>query len=215
MKFRNLMLALTLTVSIIFVTVIGATYAYYNISSGSVNITTGDFNGAFGIVFNNSDYIDLNTGIPISSSEVETKASKVTFTLVPDVQLAEDYDLSVKIGLSNIDIDDDLKVSDLKYRLNCNSKVNYNDSTPASTGTAQIFNGTAASFNGSSYTIATLSTDGIGNNAFSIDDASNVASQMYECTLYMWLEDSGTSQNALMGKHFGANVEVTSTMKKR
>lgn len=204
MKFRKLMLVLTFTVSIIFVTVIGATYAYYNTSGGSVGGTTGTAGNAVNVVFNNSDYVDFNTGVPISSSDVTTKASKSTFTLTPNNAIINDYDISVDVILSNIDIDNALKVSDFKYRLDCVHSV---------TGNSQTFSGTASSFTGNSYTIASLSTTNTGNNIFYID--TNANSQSYSCTLYLWLEESGVSQNTLMGKHFGANIEVNSMMKKR
>lgn len=204
MKFKKLMLVLTFTISIIFVTVIGATYAYYSTSGGSIGGTTGNVGTAINVVFNNSDYVDFNTGVPISSSDVENLASKTTFTLTPNNAIINDYDISADIILSNIDIDNDLKVSDFKYRLECIHSV---------TGNSQIFNGTASSFTGNSYTIASLSTTSSGNNIFYIDNNAN--SQNYNCTLYLWLEDSGVSQNSLMGKHFGANIEVSSMMKKR
>ncbi len=204
MKFKKLLLVLTFTISIIFVTVIGATYAYYSTSGGSIGGTTSNIGNAINVVFNNSDYVDFNTGVPISSSDVETMASKTTFTLTPNNAIINDYDISADIILSNIDIDNDLKVSDFKYRLECIHSV---------TGNSQIFNGTASSFTGNSYTIASLSTTGSGNNIFYIDNNAN--SQNYNCTLYLWLEDSGVSQNSLMGKHFGANIEVSSMMKKR
>ncbi len=204
MKFRKLMLVLTFTVSIIFVTVIGATYAYYSTSGGSIGGTTGNVGNPINVVFNNSDYVDFNTGIPISSSDVETKASKTTFTLTPNNAVINDYDISVDIILSNIDIDNALKASDFKYRLKCTHSV---------TGNSQIFNGNGSSLTSNSYTIASLSTTNSGNNIFYID--TNANSQSYSCTLYLWLEESGVSQNTLMGKHFGANIEVSSMMKKR
>lgn len=204
MKFRKLMLVLTFTVSIIFVTVIGATYAYYNTSSGSIGGTTGNVGNPINVVFNNSDYVDFNVGVPISSSDVETKASKTTFTLTPNNAIINDYDISADIMLSNIDIDNALKVSDFKYRLICTHSV---------TGNSQTFNGTGSSLNSNSYTIASLSTTNTGNDIFYID--TNANSQNYSCTLYLWLEESGVSQNTLMGKHFGANIVVSSMMKKR
>ena len=204
MQFRKLMLVLTFTVSIIFVTVIGATYAYYTISGGSLDITTSSDDSAASVVFNNSDYIDLNTGIPISSTDVETKASKTTFTITPTATAISDYDIMVSIGLANISIDSELLVSAFKYRLVCASSV---------TGTEQIFNGNASSFTGENYTIANLSTTGVGNNNFYVD--ANASNQNYSCSLYIWLEESGSNQNSLMNKHFGANVAVDSTLKKR
>lgn len=204
MKFRKLMLVFTITVSIIFITVIGATYAYYSTSAGGLSVTTGSSDQSLGVVFTNNDYIDLNTGIPISSSEVETKASKTIFSLTPSNNIINGYDINVDINLSNIDIDNALKVSDFKYRLDCTHSV---------TGNTQTFTGNATSFTGNYYTIASLSTTANGNNIFYID--TNANSQSYNCVLYIWLEESGVNQNSLMGKHFGANIQIGSMMKKR
>lgn len=204
-KFKKLMLVLTFTVSIIFVTVIGATYAYYNISGGSVNVTTGEEDTSVSIIFNNSDYIDLNTGIPISSSDIENMASSTTFTLTPDNSIINDYDISADIILSNIEIDEELKNNSFKYRLECTHSV---------TNNKQVFNGDFTSLKNDNYlTIASLSTTEEGNNNFYIDP--NYSSQNYSCILYVWLEESGENQNNLMGKHFGANIEIYSMMKKR
>ena len=195
MKFKKIMLVLTLTVSIIFVTVMGATYAYYNITGGSINATTGDEDTSVSIVFNNSDYINLNTGIPISSNDVYKMASNTTFTLTPNNAIINDYDISVDIILSNIEIDEELK----------NSSV---------TGNSQVFNGNFASLMENNYlTIASLSTTEEGNNNFYVDPNYNF--QNYSCILYIWLEETGENQNYLMGKHFGANIEIYSMMKKR
>ena len=204
MKFRKLMLVLTFTVSIIFVTVIGATYAYYYTSSGSVGGTAGNFNSSLGIVFNNSDHINFFTGIPISSSEIDTKANTTTFTLTPSNVIISDYDVNVDINLSNIDIDNELKVNSFKYKLKCVHSI---------TGNEQVFSGDASSFTNSSYTIASLSSTINGNNGFYIDRSAN--SQSYSCTFYVWLEETNSNQNTLMNKHFGANIEINSVVKKR
>lgn len=198
------MLVLTFTISIIFVTVIGATYAYYNTSSGSVSGTTGSFNASLGVVFTNSDYINFNTGIPIAANEVTTKANTVTFTLTPSSAVVSDYDATVNINFSNIDIDNNLKVNSFKHRLKCIHSI---------TGTEQVFNGDASSFTGTSYTIASLDSTASGNSTFHIDRNAN--SQSYSCTLYVWLEETNSNQNTLMGKHFGANIEISTMMKKR
>ena len=205
-KFRKLMLTITFTICLIFVIAMGGSYAYYATSSGSVSGTTStnSFNQTLGIVFTNSDHIDLNTGVPISSSDVTTKAGRVTFNLTPSADIVSDYDVNVNINLSNIEIDNELKVSSFKYRLICASSI---------TNTEQTFNGTASAFTSSNYTIASLSSLSSGNDIFYIDRTAN--SQSYSCTLYIWLEDNESDQNSLMGKHFGANVEIDTVMKKR
>lgn len=206
MEFRKLMITIAFTICIIFVIAIGGSYAYYATSGGSISGTTGtnNSNQDLGIVFTNSDHIDLNTGVPISASDVATKASKVNFILTPSADIVSDYDVSVNINLSNIEIDEELRTSSLKYRIICINSI---------TSDEQTFDGTASEFTSGNYTLASLSSLSSGNDIFYID--RNSSSQAYNCTLYIWLEDNGSDQNSLMNKHFGANVEIDAIMKKR
>ena len=212
MKFRKLMLVLTLVVSIIFVSVIGATYAYYVTASGNVSLTTSD--NVVGVVFTSDSYIDLNTGVPILPENIETDASKSKFTLTPNLSVYDKQDIEVAIGLSNIDIDSELKTKDFKYKLVCSNKVMYTDGT-INYSQKQVFTGTFKDVKDKYYTITELSTDGTNNNKFIIDTSSLVTSQMYECTFYVWLEENGSNQNELMNKHFSSNIEINSMMKTR
>ncbi len=214
MKFRKLMLVLTFVVTAVFVSVIGATYAYYVTASGNINLTTGSSDNVVGVVFNSDNYIDLNTGVPISPLEVEKYAGKSKFTLTPNLEVYNKYDFDVVIGLSNIDIDDELKVKDFKYRLICNHKLIYVDGA-VNYGESQVFNGTAKDFSGKTHEIARLSTTEIDEGRFSIDSSSSVSSQMQECTFYVWLEENGSDQNNLMNKHFSSNITVSTITKKR
>lgn len=214
LKFRKLMLVLTFAVSLIFVTIMGATYAYYNNTFGSVDISTGKKEDTLNIVFRDSDYLDLHTGIPILSEEVETEASKISFSLNPTNNITEGYDVSASLFLSDIEIDDELKTSDFKYRLVCNNIVTYNDGTTNS-GNDQVFEGNFMDLKGDYLNIANLSSTSSGNDIFVINYGDNIVSQKYECTLYIWLEESLSSQNNLMNKHFATNVMVDSMVAKR
>lgn len=204
MKFKKLISIFSFTVFIIFLVALVGTYAYYNTSGGNVKTVTGNVSNAISTVFSNSDSIDFNTGVPISEDEINNMASKTSFTLIPNNDVIDDYDISTDIVLSNIVIDDELKVSDFKYRLECVHSV---------TGNSQIFNGDFLNLSSNSYVIASMSTLDSDNNLFYIDKDTNY--QNYSCTLYLWLSDSGDNQNDLMGKHFGANIGVNSIMKKR
>ena len=79
MKCQKMIFVLAITTSIIFACMLGGTYAYYTLSSGTtVNITTGTFDETVAVVFNQSEYINLNTTATVSSN-----VPVVIFTVVP------------------------------------------------------------------------------------------------------------------------------------
>ena len=214
LKFRKLMLVLTFVVSLIFVSVMGATYAYYNNTFGNIDISTGNKEDTLNIVFRDSDYLDLHTGIPIFKEEVESEASRISFSLIPTNNITDGYDVSASIYLADIEIDDELKTGDFKYRLVCNNVITYSDGT-SSRGNAQSFEGNFMNLKGDYLNIANLSSTSSGNEVFVINYGDNIVSQKYECTLYIWLEESLSSQNSLMNRHFATNVGVDSMVAKR
>ncbi len=121
MKFKHMLFVLTVTTSIIFACMLGSSYAYYTLSNGTtVTATTGEFDANVSVVFSESEYINLKTGVPINSTDVDKYASASKFTLIPDATKLQGYDVAVKIAISNITIDTALKTSDFKNDLNCN-----------------------------------------------------------------------------------------------
>ena len=94
----------------------------------------------------------------------------------------------------DISIDDELKISDFKYDLNCN-----NGST-----TTTLKSGTGVDFTSSDITLGTLSTS---DNTFNVNNS-------YTCTLRIWLNESGADQNSLMNKHFSSLIKVESMYRK-
>lgn len=195
MKFQKMIFVLAITTSIIFACMLGGTYAYYTLSSGTtVNVTTGTFDETVAVVFNQSEYINLNTGVPLSTADIDTHASKSVFTLVPDSTKLSGYEIAVNVSIANITIDDALKVSDFKYDLKCS------DGTTTNT----LKTGTGADFTSSEVKIGTLSTS---DNTFSV-------SKTYTCTLRLWLQESGANQNSLMNKKLSGIVKVGSMYRK-
>lgn len=186
---------LTIAMSIIFSCMLGTSYAYYTFSDGTnVNVTTGNFDADVAVVFNQSQYINMRSGVPISTSDVDKYANKSVFTLVPDSTKLSGYDVAVNIKLVDISIDDELKISDFKYDLNCN-----NGSTPTT-----LKSGTGVDFTSSDITLGTLSTS---DNTFNVNNS-------YTCTLRIWLNESGADQNSLMNKHFSSLIKVESMYRK-
>ena len=195
MKFKHMLFALTVTTSIIFACMLGSSYAYYTLSNGTtVTATTGEFDANVSVVFSESEYINLKTGVPINSTDVDKYASASKFTLIPDATKLRGYDVAVKIAISNITIDTELKISDFKYDLKCND----------GSSTTTIKSGTGADFTSTELEIGTLSTQ---NSTFNV-------SKTYNCALRLWLQETGSNQNALMNKSFSGLIKVNSVYRK-
>jgi len=195
MKFKHMLFVLTVTTSIIFACMLGSSYAYYTLSNGTtVTATTGEFDANVSVVFSESEYINLKTGVPINSTDVDKYASASKFTLIPDATKLRGYDVAVKIAISNITIDTALKISDFKYDLKCND----------GSSTTTIKSGTGADFTSTELEIGTLSTQ---NSTFNV-------SKTYNCALRLWLQETGNNQNALMNKSFSGLIKVNSVYRK-
>ena len=195
MKFKHMLFVLTITTSIIFACMLGSSYAYYTLSNGTtVTATTGEFDANVSVVFSESEYINLKTGVPINSTDVDKYASASKFTLIPDATKLQGYDVAVKIAISNITIDTELKISDFKYDLKCND----------GSSTTTIKSGTGADFTSTELEIGTLSTQ---NSTFNI-------SKTYNCALRLWLQETGSNQNTLMNKSFSGLIKVNSVYRK-
>ena len=195
MKFKHMLFVLTVTTSIIFACMLGSSYAYYTLSNGTtVTATTGEFDANVSVVFSESEYINLKTGVPINATDVDKYASASKFTLIPDATKLRGYDVAVKIAISNITIDTALKISDFKYDLKCND----------GSSTTTIKSGTGADFTSTELEIGTLSTQ---NSTFNV-------SKTYNCALRLWLQETGSNQNALMNKSFSGLIKVNSVYRK-
>lgn len=195
MKFKHMLFVLTVTTSIIFACMLGSSYAYYTLSNGTtVTATTGEFDANVSVVFSESEYINLKTGVPINSTDVDKYASASKFTLIADATKLRGYDVAVKISISNITIDTALKISDFKYDLKCND----------GSSTTTIKSGTGADFTSTELEIGTLSTQ---NSTFNV-------SKTYNCALRLWLQETGSNQNALMNKSFSGLIKVNSVYRK-
>lgn len=195
MKFKHMLFVLTVTTSIIFACMLGSSYAYYTLSNGTtVTATTGEFDANISVVFSESEYINLKTGVPINSTDVDKYASTSKFTLIPDATKLRGYDVAVKISISNITIDTALKISVFKYDLKCND----------GSSTTTIKSGTGADFTSTELEIGTLSTQ---NSTFNV-------SKTYNCALRLWLQETVNNQNPLMNKSFSGLIKVNSVYRK-
>lgn len=197
MKFRNLIFVLAIAFSAIFATMIGTSYAYYIATGGTTfNVTTGNINTGVAVVFTQSQYINVNTGVPIETSLVDTRASASTFELAPSSEILRGYEVAVNISIIDISIDEALQNTDyFKYKLSCSSD---------GTTFTDLSSGTGRSFTTDSLELGTLSTN---DGTFDIE-------KTYTCTLRVWLEESGEIQNDLMNKKFRGLIKVNTLFKK-
>lgn len=200
MKFKKFIFVLVITSILAVAGMWGTSYAYYVSTNGTnFNVTTANVDTSLTVVFSQSEYMNMKTGVPISASDVDNYASKSVFTILPNNTLLNGYQVAVNISLINIKIDDALKVSDFKYKLTCSD----------GSTTTNLGSGTGASF-----TSDVLKNDSLSLGSLSTSANTFNASKTYTCTLRVWLQDSGSSQNNLMNKSFGGLVKVGTAIKK-
>lgn len=200
MKFKKFIFVLVITSILAVAGMWGTSYAYYVSTNGTnFNVTTANVDTSLTVVFSQSEYMNMKTGVPISVSDVDNYASKSVFTILPNNTLLNGYQLAVNISLINIKIDDALKVSDFKYKLTCSD----------GSTTTNLGSGTGASF-----TSDVLKNDSLSLGSLSTSANTFNASKTYTCTLRVWLQDSGSSQNNLMNKSFSGLVKVGTAIKK-
>jgi len=201
MGFKKMIFVLASTTTIIFVCMFGGSYAYYVSSDGTtLNVTTGNFDTGLAVVFNQNQYINLKTGIPLTTEQVDELASKTIFTLIPDAEILTGYDAAITITLTDVSISEELRISDFHYDLSClnsaDETVINNNFTGASITDEDLTN--------KQLVLGTLSTS---DNTFSIDES-------YTCTLRVWLQSTESDQNTLMNKKFSGLVKVNSAFRK-
>lgn len=200
MKFKKFIFVLVITSILAVAGMWGTSYAYYVSTNGTnFNVTTANVDTSLTVVFSQSEYMNMKTGVPISASDVDNYASKSVFTILPNNTLLNGYQVAVNISLINIKIDDALKVSDFKYKLTCSD----------GSTTTNLGSGTGASF-----TSDVLKNDSLSLGSLSTSANTFNASKTYTCTLKVWLQDSGSSQNNLMNKSFSGLVKVGTAIKK-
>ena len=198
MKFRNLIFVLMIAFSAIFLGMLGTSYAYYVATGGTtLNINTGFFDAGVAVVFDQSQYINVNTGIPIEDEMVDALADKSVFTLKPNNTILTGYNVAINVSIIDISIDEALRIEEFKYKFSCSDGTTAID---LSTGTGLNFTDEIIS---RGLSLGTLSTS---NESFNIN-------KNYTCTLRIWLEETGENQNDLMNKKFRGLIKVNTLFK--
>jgi len=202
MEFRKMIFVLAIAFSAIFVSMIGTSYAYYLASDGvPISVTTSEIDSGIAVVFQQSQYINTYTGIPIDADSVDTLASKSVFTITPDSEILTGAEVAINIGIVDLHIDNALVINDFKYKFICND------------GTRDVMtkNGVGTDFtqdviNSNYLKLGTLDTV---NETFNVNNT-------YTCTLRIWLQNNTSveNQNDLMNKQFRGLIKVNTLFRK-
>lgn len=198
MSFKKMILVLTITFSAIFTLMLGSSYAYYVSTGGTtLNATTGNFDNPVSIVFGQGDYVNIKTGVPIREEQLSVYTTSYNnFYIIPNATILDGYEASATISLTDISIDEELKVSDFKYYLVC-----YNIAGNLAVPFRKI--GTGLDF-----------TDEVLDSNNLVVFSSLDISREYECSFYVYLEENGSDQNHLMNKNFSARIKIDSAFRK-
>lgn len=185
MSFKKMILILSVTMVAILLCLFGASFAYYSLNNASTEFETSTSNDDISVIYEQSQFISVNTGIPITSEQVNEKAASSKFSVLAGNNLTG-YDVAIQINLTDVVIDEALKVSDFKLQFLENNVV-----------------------------IANLTGEDITSNSITLKSLSKVTvGTTYNYELKIWLNDTGVSQNDLMNKAFSGRFEVTSSMRK-
>ena len=185
MNYKKIMIILIITVIVVFAGVMGFSYAWYSLSNASTDFNVTTNNTDIAVTYAQSEYVNIATGVPIEESEVADKAGKSTFSVTAEASLTG-YQVAIEIALTNVEIADALKVDDFKLQLVENGQV--------------ISTVTGAEITGSTIILKEMSNIevGVANN--------------YE--LRIWLNETGVSQNELMGQTFSGLIKVSSSVRR-
>ena len=122
MEFKKLIILLSVTVSIMFGVVIGASYGWYVYANAETSIIGSTIKEAPMIVFAQTESISLKQNMPIYDEDKYRYANKNSFTVTLGENLQE-YETGIEIVLNDIIIDESLKIKNYKYELLENKKI--------------------------------------------------------------------------------------------
>lgn len=183
-----MILILSITITVIVIGAFGVSYGYYAYTSANTLFNVSTIKSLPTVTYAQSSNLNETVGIPINEDNYATEASKSQFTITYGSNLSG-YDVAIKISLTNITIDSALKNSYFRYKLVRGSTV--------------IASGNFSSV-GSSLVLK-------GAEKKSIISYPTVENYI----LYIYVADSGSEQNAMMGKKFSAKITVDTVAVKK
>ena len=184
-----MIILLSVTISIMFGVLLGVSYGWYAYSNAESFIEGNTIDEIPTVVFAQTEYITSTQIMPIYDEDRYRYANKNSFTVTLGSNLQE-YETGIEITLSNINISEELKISNYKYEL-------LQDKQTVSSGNFSSL--------GELTTIELLPMTVMTPDTYP---------STYAYELYIWLSEDGTNQNYLMNKNFGAQIKISSAIKK-
>lgn len=184
-----MIILLSITLSIMIGVLLGISYGWYAYSNAETNIQSNTIKEAPTVVFSQTEYITSTKNMPIYDEDKYRYANKNSFTVTIGENL-KDYETNLEILLNNINMSEELKISNYKYELLQNKEV-INSGDFSAIG------------NESSITLLPMQKMTPTNYPYT-----------YVFELYIWLSEDKTNQNNLMNKKFKAKIDVNSAIKK-
>lgn len=186
MEFKKMIIILSVAAVVIITCLFGVSYAYYSLTNASTSFETTVSGDDVAVVYAQSEYVNITTGIPITEDQVPTKAGISKFSALAGANLTG-YQVAIEVALVDISLDPALQTTDFKIQL-------LQDNSVVKTVTG------ADIANNSSIILKDMSTINVGTT--------------YNFEIRVWIQETGVSQNELMGKSFTGRVEISSSMKK-
>lgn len=187
MEFKKMIVILSVAATVIMVCLFGVSYAYYSLSNASTEFSTSVEGEDVSVVYAQSEYISTTTGIPITEDQVANKASSSKFSALADATTFAGYEVALEVAIADISLDAALQDSYFKIQL--------------------LENGTV---------VKTVTGADIGSNSkVVLKNLSKITvGTTYNYEVRVWIQESGSSQNAMMGKSFTGRIQISSSMKK-
>ena len=184
-----MIILLSVTLSLMFGILLGISYGWYAYSNAQSNIKASTIKEVPTVVFSQTEYITSTQNMPIYDEDRYKYANKNSFTVTFGENLKE-YETGLEIILNDINISDELKISNYKYELLQNKKI-------ISSGDFSTI-GSSSSIKLLPMTIMTPDT----------------YPYTYVYELYIWLSEDETNQNDLMNKKDVVKKKVNRAIKK-
>ncbi len=190
MEFKRLILVLSITVFMIFGSMLGASYAWYAYENAETSLFGTTIKEAPTTIFSQTEYIGSSVNMPIKDEDHRNYANINSFTITFGENLTK-YETAISIVLDEIYLSEELRIANYKYELVENNQV-----------------------------VSSGDFSNIGSNTTLVLYPSKIMEiesypTTYTYELYIWLSDDGSNQNHLMDKGFSGRVKVNSAVKKR
>ena len=116
MRYKKLLFVIIIVIGVMFSLMLATSYAWYSFSTGATTFDTVTSNRDVNISFIKGDFINDTIAVPISSADIDNYSDKYQF-IVRAKNNHEDNEILLNVSLTDIIIDELLKISDFKVEL--------------------------------------------------------------------------------------------------